>query len=195
MIVRTVILAGWIFAVFFNPSVLIANNVDGTKTTASNKTVSEKHLQNLAYSGSATAQYELGLKFEFGRGVIQNDTIALNWYEKSAAQHLPDALYRLAMFYDNGWGVEANKENAFQLYKSAAEKGHILAQHDVAIMYFQGSGTPMSLVEACKWIKIAVASGNPLMEKHLKLIKKEMSQREIEVAENRAKEWMIQFQK
>jgi len=193
MIVRYMILVCWVCAVSIRPSVLNANTVDDTSTTVSHQSLSHEQLQTLAQSGSASAQYELGLTFEFGRGVTQDDTIAVYWYEKSAAQYFPDALYRLAILYDNGWGLVSNKEKALNLYKTAAEKGHVLAQHDVAIMYFQGSGTSRNLVQACKWIKIAVASGNPLMQKHLKLVEKEMSQQEIKLAEVMAEEWLVKF--
>jgi len=65
-----------------------------------------------------------------------------------------------------------------------------MAQHDLGIMYFQGTGTPKSLLQAYKWLKVAVLSGNPLMDKHLRLVANEMSTDEIQVAEYLALEWI-----
>jgi len=150
------------------------------------------HLHNLAMQGSATAQYELGLLYEYGRGVDQDDFIALYWYEKSAAQSFTNALYRLAILYDNGWGLLPDKEKALSLYQKAANNGHPFAQHDLAIMYFKGTDAPKNLPQAYKWLKIAVYSGNPLMQKHLKMVEKAMSTTEIDMAESLVQEWIEQ---
>jgi len=149
-------------------------------------------LYDSASSGSAASQYELGVMFEYGRGVEQDDAKAVFWYEKSAAQFFTDALYRLAILSDNGWGTPSDKEQALGLYTAAAERGHVLAQHDLAIMYFQGADAPKSVMQAYKWLKIAVASGEPLMEKHLRMVAESMSADEIGVAEYLAEEWIEQ---
>ncbi len=162
-------------------------NTEDTKSAV--LTEHEQMLQS-ALNGSASAQFETGLLFEYGRGVVQDDSIAAYWYEKSAAQGNNEAQYRLAVFYDNGWGKQQDKKGALELYMSAAENGNEMAQHDLGIMYFQGAGTPKSLLQAYKWMKIAVLSGNPLMDKHLSLIAMEMSTDEIEVAEYLAIEWI-----
>lgn len=142
-----------------------------------------------ALNGSAESQHELGLRFEYGRGVEQDDVSAVYWYEKSADQGYSSAQYRLAVLIDNGWGHPIDKEKAFDLYKSAALKGHELAQHDLAFMYFEGSGIDKDLVQAYKWLKIAVLSGNPLMQKHLRKVRQEMTSHEIKVAEIYASKW------
>ncbi len=152
-------------------------------------------LRQAALGGSAKSQYELGGLFEYGQGVKQNDSEAVYWYEKSAAQDFASAQYRLAILYDNGWGSPANKEKAFELYNAAAEKGVELAQHDLAIVYFQGSGTVKNLEQAYKWLRIAELSGNALMQKHLKLVAAEMSLEEIEKAKELAAIWFKQSRK
>jgi len=149
-----------------------------------------QQLHHLATEGSASAQYELGLVFEYGRAVTQNDAAAAYWYEQAAAQNYVDALYRLAILNDNGWGCPADKAKALKLYEIAAEFGHSLAQHDLAMMYFQGSGAPKSLLQAYKWLRIADINGNPLMGKHLRRVSKEMSSGDIEEAEHLARQWV-----
>lgn len=152
-------------------------------------TEQQKQLYREAVAGDAHAQFELGSLFEYGRGVEQDDSIAADWYEKSALQQFSSAQYRLAVLLDNGWGRESNKEAAFALYKAAAESGDELARHDVAIMYFQGVGTKKNLVQAYKWLKIATLNGSPLMQKHLGVVAGEMSAEEIELASALAEGW------
>lgn len=150
-------------------------------------------LYRAALEGSAEAQFELGLLFEYGRDVNQDDSIAADWYEMAAAQQFSNAQYRLAILFDNGWGIEADQKKAFTLYESAAQNGHELAQHDVAIMYFEGAGVNKNPLQAYKWLRIAVLSGSALMQKHLNIVALELSPHEIKVAENLANEWFENF--
>lgn len=137
-----------------------------------------------ALAGSAKSQFEVGLIYEYGRGVTQSDSIARCWYEASASQHHPDAQYRLGVLLDNGWGVEEDDAKAFESYKLASHGGHALAQHDLAMMYFYGTGTARDLVQAYRWLKIANLSGSDLMLKHLRLVAAEMTPLEIDRAES-----------
>jgi len=174
-------------------SLVYANETDNPVVSHAAIPKIYKQLHGAAINGSAEAQFQLGLIFEYGRGVNQDDSVATSWYEKSAAQGFTDAQYRLAVLSDNGWGKAPNKEVAFKHYKNAAENGHELAQHDLAIMYFKGAGTDKNLLQAYKWLKIAVLNGNALMQKHLSLVAQEMSAVEIQIAENLANSWMERF--
>jgi len=169
---------------------VFANDAD--KLTISDTPIPQRYEQEYqaAIAGSAEAQFQIGLLFEYGRGVNQDDSIATKWYEKSAAQGFSNAQYRLAVLYENGWGKAADKKLAFKFYKSAAENGHELAQHDLAIMYFNGAGVEKNHVHAYKWLRVAVLSGSALMEKHLNMVALEMSPEEIEIAEYLAKIWI-----
>lgn len=174
------------------PSDLTPSNQASNDLTHVDTPIPQKHaaVYDAAKNGSAEAQFELGLLFEYGRDVNQDDARALKWYKKSAAQEFSNAQYRLAVLSDNGWGTPLDKEKAFKLYESAAENGHELAQHDVAIMYFEGEGVTKNRIQAYKWLKIAIANGSELMQKHLNMVMLEMSSDEIGVAEHLANEWV-----
>ena len=148
------------------------------------------NIEQLAISGVATAQYQLGELYEYGRVVDPSDAAAIAWYKKASVQGLGDAQYKLGVMYDNGWGVRSNNAEAVKWYRSAAEQGHSLAQHDLAFMYFQGAGVSKSSTQAYKWLSIALASGNSLMKKHLELVAEELTEAEIELAENLALDWL-----
>ncbi|MFM9746067.1 tetratricopeptide repeat protein, partial [Streptomyces brasiliscabiei] len=55
-----------------------------------------KWLEKAAEQGNRDAQYQLGLRYEQGKGVNKRSDIAQRWFEKAAAQQQPDALLVLA---------------------------------------------------------------------------------------------------
>ena len=54
----------------------------------------------LAESGDAAAQLELGVMYNFGQGVLQDDTEAVRWHRLSAEQGHARAQYYLGLMYD-----------------------------------------------------------------------------------------------
>lgn len=146
--------------------------------------------RQMADQGHAVAQYNLGVLYEYGRGVGQSDVEAAKWYERASRQGISAAQYKLGVMYDNGWGVPRDDGEAVKWYSEAAEQGHPFAQHDLAFMYVAGTGVGQDYVRAYMWLSIAVASGNTLMVKHLDNISGELSVAQIEEAESMAREWM-----
>ena len=71
-----------------------------------------KSLKALAEKGDATAQNNLGWRYDMGRGVKQDFKEAVKWYRKAAEQNYAGALYRLGMAYANGRGVEKDDKEA-----------------------------------------------------------------------------------
>ena len=51
-----------------------------------NYAVALKEFKKAAEKGDATAQYNLGLMYEHGKGVAKDLHLALHWYNKAAAQ-------------------------------------------------------------------------------------------------------------
>ena len=150
--------------------------------------------RQMAEKGHAIAQYNLGVIYEYGRGVIQDDVVAVKWYRKASVQGMSAAQYKLGVMYDNGWGVAASDIEAVKWYIEAAGQGHALAQHDLAFMYVAGTGVSQDYVRAYMWLNVAVASGNGLMTKHLDSISRKLSFPQIEEAERMAREWMENYQ-
>ena len=58
-----------------------------------------------AERGDAGAQYNLGVRYDKGRGVPQDDKEAVNWYRLSAEQGIAQAQNNLGQMYVNGQGV------------------------------------------------------------------------------------------
>ncbi len=66
-------------------------------------------LESLAEQGYALAQSNLGVMYENGYGVVQNDGEALKWYHKAAKQGYALAQFNLGVMYENGHGVPQNR--------------------------------------------------------------------------------------
>jgi len=58
-----------------------------------------------AEKGDAKAQHNLGVMYDYGRGVPQNYTEAMKWYRRAAEQGLPEAQVNLGVLYYDGRGV------------------------------------------------------------------------------------------
>ena len=55
--------------------------------------------------GLSEAQYNIGVMYIEGKGVSQNYTEALKWFNKAAKQNDPKAQYNLGVIYASGVGV------------------------------------------------------------------------------------------
>ena len=109
----------------------------------------------LAEQGDAAAQHYLALMYDFGKGLPENDEIAVKWYTKAAEQGVVRAYFRLGFMYGNGHGVPQNDRTAVLWYIKAAELGDADAQYNLALKYRKGEGVPQNDKIAVKWYKEA----------------------------------------
>jgi TPR repeat protein len=77
----------------------------------------------LAEQGDANAQYNLGLRYDFGQGVPKNDALAVKWYRLAAEQGDADAQTNLGAMYANGEGVPKDDVLAYMWSNLAAAGG------------------------------------------------------------------------
>ena len=77
-----------------------------------------------AEQGLAEAQTWLGVMYEYGKGVSQDDTEAMRWYTKAAAQGDAGAQTNLGGMYSNGDGVTKDYVHAYKWYSIAAANGY-----------------------------------------------------------------------
>ena len=71
-----------------------------------------EQLRSLAQTGNVRAQYLLGLMFNEGKGVQEDDAEAFHWFRKAALHNNADANLALALMYFNGDGVQRNLAGA-----------------------------------------------------------------------------------
>ena len=77
----------------------------------------------LAEQGYSSAQYNLGVMYQYGRGVKQDDFEAVKWYRKAADQGNASAQFVLGMSYLLGKGVQVNKFLAKEWLGKACDNG------------------------------------------------------------------------
>ena len=91
------------------------------------------HWVTLANEGDELAQYNLGVMYDGGIGVLKNDKSAVKWYTKAAEQGVAIAQSNLGVMYDEGLGVLENDKTAVKWYTKAAEQGHAMAQFNLGV--------------------------------------------------------------
>ena len=114
----------------------------------------------LAEQGNASAQFNLGVMYDNGIGVAENDKVAAQWYQRAAEQSDADAQYNLGVMYEYGEGVPRDDKLAAQWYQRAAEQGHAEAQYNLAQMYRLGAGVAQDHKEAAQWYQRAAEQGD-----------------------------------
>lgn len=85
-------------------------------------------IEFLANGGEARAQYDLGLLYDQGQGVPQNDARAMHWYALAAEQGEPRAQYNLGLMYLNGQGVQPDLVTAYYWITLSANRGNVHAR-------------------------------------------------------------------
>ena len=96
----------------------------------------------LAEAGATEAQYSIGVKYDTGEGVPQDDAEAVIWYRRAAEQGHAGAQYSLGLMYDYGEGVPQDDAEAVRWYRLAAEQGDASAQYNLGVRYGTGRGVP-----------------------------------------------------
>ncbi|MFT9078567.1 MobP2 family relaxase [Ethanoligenens sp.] len=102
-----------------------------------------------AEHGDAKAQYDLGIRALYGRGVEKAPALAFQAIKDSASRGSPVAQYKLAQMYRDGVGTEKSDfladdyfYKAFHGLLEQAQNGDAYANYRVATMYEKGEGVP-----------------------------------------------------
>ena len=80
--------------------------------------------RRLAEQGDALAQSNLGVMYDNGEGVPEDDAEAVRWYRMAAEQGNASAQNNLGVMYANGEGVPENYVLAYAWLNLAAAQGH-----------------------------------------------------------------------
>ena len=142
----------------------------------------------LADQGDAGAQYNLGVTYDKGEGVIQDYKEVVKWYRLAAKKGDATAQYNLGLMYDNGRGVTQDYKEAAKWYRLAAKQGHASAQYNLGVTYAKGEGVTQNYVRTHMWLNLATSKGNKTAKKYLKIVAKEMSPSQIADAKKMARD-------
>ena len=135
--------------------------------------------RRVADSGDdAEMAYELARCYAHGRGVPQDEAMAIHWYKRAAMHGSVMAKYDLALCLEGGVGTERDLRLAAEWYREAAEDGDENARNGLPLCYkqladdgdcesmcFMGMcyenaiGLEMDFDEAAEWYRRAAEKG------------------------------------
>ncbi len=134
------------------------------------------------------AQYNLGVMYRDGQGVLQDDKEAVNLFRMSAEQGFSRAQYNLGWIYYNGQGVPQDYREAVKWYRMGAEQEYQDAQLNLGFMYLTGAGVRQDKVYAHMWWSIAASNGGDMGARNRDRVVKEMTKDQIAKAQRLARE-------
>ena len=114
----------------------------------------------LAEQGDAGAQFNLGVMYEDGLGVKQDDVEAVKWYRQAAEQGNANAQANLGSAYSAGRIVRQDYTEAVKWFKKAAENGSVDGQFKLGLVYLIGRGIQEDRTLAKEWLGMACDNGN-----------------------------------
>ena len=88
-----------------------------------------KEWKEAADAGQAEAQFDLGVLYAQGKGVLRDLTTAERWYRKSADQGNAEAEFALGQMYSRGWGVPARRGGRSPLVSNGQRAGLRRSRH------------------------------------------------------------------
>ena len=117
-------------------------------------------LESYAKHGDALAQFMIGLMYDNGEALPQDDAKAVSWYRLAAEQGDARAQYHLGVMYDDGRGVAQDDVEAVWWYRLAAEQGEATAQLALGVMYANGRGVAQDYAAGARWVGLAAEQGH-----------------------------------
>ncbi len=118
-------------------------------------------IEDLARSGDAVAQLELGERYMAGEGLTKDVWQALRWMQTSSDNGYARAHRRFAMFYDDFLGAEASIVISCAYHLRAARVGEPESHYVVGVRYRDGIGFERDPIEAYAWLSLASVSHLP----------------------------------
>src|SRR6266496_2177474 len=115
----------------------------------------------------ASAQFNLGVQYQYGRGVPKDLRAAAELYQKAADQGNAAAQNNLGALYETGQGVPKDLAKAAALYQKAADQGYAQAQNKLGQFYYKGLGVPKDLGKSLELCQKAANQGNADAQNHL----------------------------
>jgi TPR repeat protein len=107
---------------------------------ANNMPLAYKEFLAAAEEGHSDSQFNVGLMYERGIGVGQDEKEAIVWYRKSAEQGNALAQFNLAVLYEHGRGTAVDFAQANEWYRKASAQGDPLAIGNLGMLYLRGQG-------------------------------------------------------
>lgn len=156
---KKIILSALLIIILSNP--VLAGFDEGVAAyEAGNAPLAAKEFRVAAEEGHADSQFNLGLMYEKGIGVSQDEREAVVWYQKAALQGHSYAQFNLAVLYENGRGTVVNFTQAREWYRKAAVQGDGLAVGNLGMLYLRGQGVKKDKVAGLALLLLSIQMDN-----------------------------------
>ncbi len=120
-----------------------------------------------AAQGDAQAARYVGILYDTGEGVQQDQTQALRWYQRAADLGDVPAAFNVAVCYDSGRCGARDAALAAHWYQRAAAHRFGRAEYNLALVYSDGDGVQRDPAVARRLFKDAAADGIEAARAHL----------------------------
>lgn len=144
-------------------------------------------IEEAAEAGDARAEFNLGVRYWFGKGVMRDRGEAIEYFRKAAEKSHARAQFFLGTCYADGDEVPRDMGKALEWFRSAAELGCVDAQTKLADMYVTGKGVEQDYGVARKWLQMAAETGHVVSQCNMGLLY--MNGRGVEKDYEVAAEW------
>ncbi len=112
----------------------------------------------------------LALCYESGKGVKQDLTLAVKYYQAAAEQGDTLALFSVGLCYQKGQGVKQDMGKALDYFKQAVDKGNAMCQFHLGMCYKRGQGVKPDKGLAMYYFKLAADQEHPNAKHQLDLL-------------------------
>lgn len=111
---------------------------------------------------NSIALVNLGLMYQYGIGVLENNVEAARWYSKAAEKKDPEGQYLIGQMNEKGLGVPKDTNNAMAFYRKAANQNYSEAQYALAQLLEKGNEAYVN--EAIRLYRKAAKTNNNALE-------------------------------
>ncbi len=120
-----------------------------------------------AASGDASSGLYVGVLYDTGFGVAQNEAEALRWYERAGAAGNPTAMLNAAIMLDAGRAGAPDPQAAAAWYERAAARGVGRAEYNLALLLEFGAAGSRRGERAVQLYRAAASHGIAAAREHL----------------------------
>ena len=125
--------------------------------------------------GDDKAQYNLGVMYKKGLGVLVDHNEAFAWFFLSSNQGNILANYALGHSYYKGSGVQKNYQLALRSFEYAGIRGHPTSRLLLGNMYYNGQGVIKNYIKAHLWWRFAEDLNINGARHNIEMLEKKMS--------------------
>ncbi|QLO37389.1 SEL1-like repeat protein [Klebsiella sp. RHBSTW-00484] len=115
----------------------------------------------------AISRYNLGLLYEQGEDVEQDENRAFFWFSCAAKQGHADAQHSLGVCYREGKGTTQDFQQAIYWFMKSAVQENVYAQYDLGRIYIDEASGMQDYVKAFYWFQKAAQQGFAHAQNHL----------------------------